>query len=332
MDGPADVPLASPLLSGALDEAQKQVESYFFGIRKEVYKFDLVLDQQRQVIYALRRRALLDDDEGVSASLRAWCEESMTELVQELVQPGQALDSWPWPRLAQKTSAWFTGTLAVTPEQLRQAASAGGQQGADDLAAWLRTEGLLALEIKEAAIDADAPGLRHAVRRQLLLMQVDKFWRRHLENMDFLKQSAKLRSYGQREPLVEYKLEGYKAFMGMMGRIRRNTVYSLFTFMPRPLRPVSEERLAALCESVAAEVPAALPEVDVKLRSSALGRVSEHLRLQGSLAPLGLVSQLLEEAGLPGSRAAQLRWLHACDELQLLEDEFAQAVYVGLRV
>merc|ERR1712176_684776 len=82
--------------------------------------------------------------------------------------------------------------------------------------------------------------------RQILLMQIDKFWRRHLQNMEFLKSSANLRAFGQKDPLVEYKLEGYQAFLGMMDRIRRNSIYSFFTFIPRPLVPVDEVRLAVL--------------------------------------------------------------------------------------
>ncbi|CAJ1366087.1 unnamed protein product, partial [Effrenium voratum] len=87
MGGADDVPIVSPLISGALDEAQNQVQSFFFGIRKDVFKYDEVLDQQRQVIYGIRRKALLDSDEGVLGSLQNFCEESMAELVEQLVRP-----------------------------------------------------------------------------------------------------------------------------------------------------------------------------------------------------------------------------------------------------
>ncbi|CAE7857231.1 secA [Symbiodinium microadriaticum] len=233
MGGADDVPMVSPLVSGAIDEAQNQVQSFFFGIRKDVFKYDEVLDQQRQVVYGVRRKALLDSDEGVLDSLRSYCTESMTELVEQLISPSQPLDSWPLERMATKLSAWFTGTLSVTPEDLRAVAGAGGEEGCEALRCWVQRETLEAIDRKAARIDEDAPQLHRAVFRQVLLMQIDNYWRKHLKYMTFLRNYSKLRSYGQRDPLVEYKLDGYKAFQVMMGKIRRDTVYYLFTFQPR---------------------------------------------------------------------------------------------------
>ena len=105
---------------------RNQVQSFFFGIRKDVFKYDDVLDQQRQVVYGVRRKALLDSDEGVLDSLRSYCTESMEELVEQLISPSQPLDAWPLERMATKLSAWFTGTLTVAPGDLRAAAGAGG--------------------------------------------------------------------------------------------------------------------------------------------------------------------------------------------------------------
>ena len=240
MGGAEGVPIVSPLVSGALDEAQSQVQSFFFGIRKDVFNYDEVLDQQRQVIYELRRKALLDSDADVLRSLQNFCEQSMEELVEQLVA-GKAVADWPLERLAMKLSAWFTGSWSVTVPELQQC---GGEEPGDDsmrsMTRWIQQQGLAAMERKAERIDEDAPELSAAVYRQVLLMQIDNYWRRHLKFMTNLRNYSKLRSYGQRDPLVEYKLEAYKAFQVMMGKIRRDTIYYLFTFQPRPLRPVEE--------------------------------------------------------------------------------------------
>lgn len=316
MGGADDVPMVSPLVSGAIDEAQNQVQSFFFGIRKDVFKYDEVLDQQRQVVYGVRRKALLDSDEGVLDSLRSYCTESMTELVEQLISPSQPLDSWPLERMATKLSAWFTGTLSVTPEELRAVAGAGGEEGSEALRCWVQRETLEAIDRKAARIDEDAPQLHRAVFRQVLLMQIDNYWRKHLKYMTFLRNYSKLRSYGQRDPLVEYKLDGYKAFQVMMGKIRRDTVYYLFTFQPRPLRPIPAERFADKSP----------PETDAGL----LQQVLALLDVTGPLLPLsdGRLADLLEQGGLKNPEE-RLHWLHSADGVETMEDAFARAVYLS---
>ncbi|CAE7702686.1 SECA1 [Symbiodinium pilosum] len=319
-------PMVSPLVSGAIDEAQNQVQSFsaamaeegfFFGIRKDVFKYDEVLDQQRQVVYGVRRKALLDSDDGVLDSLRSYCTESMEELVEQLISGSQPVESWPLERMATKLSAWFTGTLTVTPDDLRAASGAGGDEGRRALLQWVQRESLEAIDRKAARIDEDAPELHLAVFRQVLLMQIDNYWRKHLKYMTFLRNYSKLRSYGQRDPLVEYKLEGYKAFQVMMGKIRRDTVYYLFTFQPRPLRPIPEERFA---DRTPPDAEASLLEKVLALgdRSNALVPLSDP----------NLV-KLLDAAGLD-TIEERILWLHAAKGVEVLEDAFARAVYLNI--
>ncbi len=311
MGGADDVPIVSPLVSGALDEAQSQVQSFFFGIRKDVFKYDEVLDEQRKVIYQLRRKALLDSDPEVLNSLQNFCEESMAELVQQLISTKPKSD-WPLERLAFKLSAWFTGTWQVTPEELKAA------QDAEELTEWIQGKALAAMQEKAMRIDEDAPDLSGSVYRQVFLMQIDNYWRRHLKYMNNLRNYSKLRSYGQNDPLVEYKLAAYKAFQVMMGKIRRDTVYYLFTFQPRPLNP--------------AELAEASPNThDHVVDADLVHQLRDYLATLPR--PLAKVSNsevvmLLEKGGI--SRDAQLAWLQSCEGLTLLEDAFAQAVYVSI--
>lgn len=275
-----------------------------------------MLDQQRQVIYALRRKALLESDAEVMRSLQKFCEESMSELVQQLCSgsPG----SWPLERLALKLSAWFTGSWSVTKEELQRWEGSAAER-MEEMTRWIQQGALDAMKRKAQRIDEDAPELSSAVYRQVLLMQIDNYWRRHLKFMTNLRNYSKLRSYGQRDPLVEYKLEAYKTFQMMMGKIRRDTIYYLFTFQPRPLRPI-EPTESAGSEGAGWERIQVPSDLDEKVRSY----------LQGLPRPLAKVSDLakLLDPGLSDDQ--QLTWLSSCHGISVLEDSFARARYVSL--
>ncbi|NEQ80410.1 MAG: preprotein translocase subunit SecA, partial [Moorea sp. SIO2I5] len=90
-----------------------------------------------------------------------------------------------------------------------------------------------AYDIKEAQVDQIQPGLMRQAERFFILNQIDNLWREHLQSMDALRESVGLRGYGQKDPLIEYKQEGYEMFLEMMIDIRRNVVYSLFQFQPQ---------------------------------------------------------------------------------------------------
>ncbi len=99
----------------------------------------------------------------------------------------------------------------------------------------------LAYEAQEAYVDTSKPGLMREAEHFFLLQQIDTLWREHLQQMDALREMVGLRGYGQKDPLIEYKNEGYELFLDMMTDIHRNTIYSLFQFRPQatPTRPVT---------------------------------------------------------------------------------------------
>ena len=104
----------------------------------------------------------------------------------------------------------------------------------DELKSYLKEELRNAYDLKEAQIEASNPGMMREAERFFILQQLDTLWREHLQSMDSLRESVGLRGYGQKDPLIEYKNEGYDMFLDMMINMRRNVIYSMFMFQPAP--------------------------------------------------------------------------------------------------
>jgi preprotein translocase subunit SecA len=107
-----------------------------------------------------------------------------------------------------------------------------------EIKTFLHEQVRIAYDVKEAQVDSIQPGLMRQAERFFILQQIDTLWREHLQQMDALRESVGLRGYGQKDPLIEYKSEGYELFLEMMTEIRRNVVYSLFQFQPQPPQAV----------------------------------------------------------------------------------------------
>ncbi|MEM8542847.1 MAG: preprotein translocase subunit SecA, partial [Cyanobacteria bacterium P01_H01_bin.119] len=103
-----------------------------------------------------------------------------------------------------------------------------------EIKTFLHEQVRIAYDMKEAQVDQAKPGLMREAERFFILQQIDTLWREHLQQMDALRESVGLRGYGQKDPLIEYKSEGYELFLDMMTGIRRNVVYTLFQFQPQP--------------------------------------------------------------------------------------------------
>ena len=94
-----------------------------------------------------------------------------------------------------------------------------------------------AYDVKELEVESASPGLMRQAERFFTLQQIDTLWREHLQSMEALRESVGLRGYGQKDPLIEYKNEGYEMFMELMTQVRRNVIYSMFMFQPQPVSP-----------------------------------------------------------------------------------------------
>ena len=213
-----DMPIDSKIVSNALESAQKKLEARNFQTRKSVLSFDDVMNTQRQTIYAQRQEILEGKD--LSQSLRSMLEETVRANVAHYTV-GEAPEDWNLAGLRQHYLGWLTlpSDFQYTTEQLNDLE-------ATEISEMLITRGNRILEAKEKRYTA--PVMRE-FERICLLQNIDRNWMDHSDDMDQLRKGIYLRSYGQKDPVVEYRLEGFEMFDAMVDRIREGTVRLLLT-------------------------------------------------------------------------------------------------------
>lgn len=224
-----DMPIESGLLTRSLEGAQKKVETYYYDIRKQVFEYDEVMNNQRRAIYAERRRVLEGQD--LKERVIEYAERTMDDIVEAYVNPDLPPEEWDLPGMVNKVKEFVYLLSDLEPSQLEDLTI-------DEIKTFLYEQVRIAYDLKEAQIEQIQPGLMRQAERFFILQQIDTLWREHLQQMDALRESVGLRSYGQKDPLIEYKSEGYELFLDMMTDIRRNVVYSLFQFQPQIQQPV----------------------------------------------------------------------------------------------
>lgn len=220
-----DLPIESKMLTKALDEAQRKVENYFFDIRKQLFEFDEVLNSQRDRVYAERRRALESDD--LQSLIIEYAELTMDDILEANVGPDAPVESWDLEKLIAKLQQYCYLLNDLTPDLLRSKGSSY-----EELQGYLRLCGQEAYMQKREIVEKQAPGLMTEAEKFLILSNIDRLWKEHLQALKFVQQAVGLRGYAQRDPLIEYKLEGYNLFLDMMAQIRRNVIYSIYQFQP----------------------------------------------------------------------------------------------------
>jgi preprotein translocase subunit SecA len=216
---PDDVPIENKRVTGAIASAQGQVESQNFDSRKNVLKYDDVMNRQREVIYGERRAVL----EG--ADLHVQIREMIDEVVEGYVTA--ATDGFPeewdldalWQALKQLYPV--TRTLAQLEDE------AGGRDGLvrEQLIADLQADAQASYDAREQEFGEE---VMRELERRVLLSVLDRKWREHLYEMDYLREGIGLRAYSQRDPLVEYQREGFDMFRAMMDGIKEEAVGYLF--------------------------------------------------------------------------------------------------------
>ena len=220
-----DMPIESKMLTNSLEGAQKKVETFYYDTRKQVFEYDEVMNNQRRAIYAERRRVLEGLD--LKEQVIQYAEKTMGEIVDAYVNPELPPEEWKLDKMVDKAKEFIYLLEDVEPEHLED-------MTVMEMKNFLCEEVRKAYDIKEHQIDSMQPGLMRQAERFFILQQIDTLWREHLQAMDALRESIGLRGYGQKDPLIEYKQEGYEMFLEMMIDIRRNVVYSLFQFKPQP--------------------------------------------------------------------------------------------------
>ncbi|NEO97469.1 MAG: preprotein translocase subunit SecA [Symploca sp. SIO2E9] len=219
-----DMPIESGMLTRSLEGAQKKVETFYYDTRKQVFEYDEVMNNQRRAIYAERRRVLEGLD--LKEQVIQYAEKTMDDIVEAYVNPELPPEEWKLDKLVDKVKEFIYLLEDLEPKHL-------DDMTIGEIKTFLYEEVRKAYDLKEAQVDKIQPGLMRQAERFFILQQIDTLWREHLQSMDALRESVGLRGYGQKDPLIEYKQEGYETFLEMMIDIRRNVVYSLFQFQPQ---------------------------------------------------------------------------------------------------
>ena len=219
-----DMPIESGMLTRSLEGAQKKVETYYYDIRKQVFEYDEVMNNQRRAIYAERRRVLEGQD--LKEQVILYGEKTMDDIVDAYINPELPSEEWNLDKLVSKVKEFVYLLADLEPSQIEDLS-------VDEIKTFLHEQARIAYDIKENQVDRLQPGLMRQAERFFILQQIDTLWREHLQQMDALRESVGLRGYGQKDPLIEYKSEGYELFLDMMTDIRRNVVYSMFQFQPQ---------------------------------------------------------------------------------------------------
>ena len=230
-----DTPIDAKILSGAVENAQKSVESRNFRSRKSVLEYDNVMNTQREVIYAQRQKVLSGEDlrENMLTMLRALVETTVSPVLSEC--GGQLNEEGIAQIAAQMEGVYFAkGTLSGRQNQLMGLSE-------KDVTEEIYAIALNTYEAKEAAY---GPAVMRELERVVMLRVVDEHWMDNIDAMDDLKQGIGLRAYGQHDPVIAYKEEGYQLFEAMITAIREETIRRLFLVQLRTNQEVKRQKVA----------------------------------------------------------------------------------------
>ncbi|MFM7495428.1 MAG: preprotein translocase subunit SecA [Candidatus Nanopelagicus sp.] len=218
---PDDTPLESKIVSNAIKSAQTQVESLNFEMRKNVLKYDDVMNKQRSVVYSERREVLEGAD--IKDLTNKFLEETITAYINSATSDGMA-ENWDLNTLWLAFKALFP--ISFSAQELINEVGEVGALDSEFLLDRVLVDARKAYEKRESELGA--PIMRE-LERKILLSVLDKKWREHLYEMDYLQEGIGLRAMAQRDPLVEYQREGYDLFSAMMDAVKEQLVSHLFS-------------------------------------------------------------------------------------------------------
>ena len=210
---PENEQIEHKMLSDAIEKAQKKLESNNFGIRKNLLEYDQVMNEQREIIYAERRRVL--NGESMRDAIYKMITDTVENVVDSLI--GDDQDKADWDLIGLNESLLRTIPLKpITPERIED------KKNKNELKHMLKEEAVKLYELKEA--EFPNPEMLRELERVFLLKVIDRKWMDHIDDMDQLRQGIGLQAFAQRDPLVEYKLSGYEMFSAMTASIQEETV------------------------------------------------------------------------------------------------------------
>ena len=234
-----DTPIENKMLSNSIENAQKKIEGRNFSIRKNVLQYDDVMNAQREIIY--KQRDLVLRGENLKESILKMVEDCIASVTANYLSDGESHENWNLAGL----KAYFLGWLVrpedfvYTPEQLEKVTREEITKALTD-----RAKQIYAAREEGFGLQPNGEPLMRELERVILLKVVDSKWMDHIDNMQELKQGIGLRSYAQRDPVVEYRVEGSEMFDNMVASIREDTVRMLFTVQVRREAPPQREQVA----------------------------------------------------------------------------------------
>jgi len=217
---PDDLAIESKVVSRAIRSAQSQVESRNAEIRKNVLKYDDVLNRQREAIYSDRRHILEGDD--LKDRVQRFLTDVITEVVDVHTAEGHS-EEWDFDALWTELKTMYP--IGITVDEVLTEGGTRGKMTSGFVAKEIHSDAVIAYERREQQLGETA---MRELERRVVLSVIDRRWRDHLYEMDYLKDGIGLRAMAQRDPLIEYQREGFALFQSMMGQIREESVGFLF--------------------------------------------------------------------------------------------------------
>ena len=229
-----DIPLETGLLSSSIESAQRKVESRNFAIRKNVLEYDDVMNKQRELIYAERNRVLDGDD--IKDSVKKMVYGTIEDVCNRCMPESEAADDWNFEGMRHELGGWLTmkNDFRFSTEQLNNLEPKKIVKMLID-----RADGFY--EAKEKKYGSE---LMREVERVILLRTVDTHWMEHIDAMDQLRNGIGLRAYGQRNPVIEYRNEGYDMFNAMTDSIRTETAKRVMTVTIQENKTIERTKVA----------------------------------------------------------------------------------------
>jgi preprotein translocase subunit SecA len=240
---PDDEPIESKMVSNAIRSAQTQVEAQNFEIRKNVLKYDDVMNRQREVIYGERRLVL--EGEDISPQVQTFVADTLVAYVNAETTQGYGED-WDLERLWQALKLVYP--ISFTPEELIAKVGSASAIDAEYLTAQILEDATLAYDKRQSDL---GPDVLRELERKVLLSVLDRKWREHLYEMDYLQEGIGLRAMAQRDPLVEYQREGYELFAAMMDGIKEELASLVFNVQVTVEGDGSQVKAAGITEKPA---------------------------------------------------------------------------------
>jgi preprotein translocase subunit SecA len=267
---PDNVPIENKMVTRAIASAQSQVEQQNFEIRKNVLKYDEVLNRQREVIYGERHRVL--EGEDLHEQIAHFMDDTIDDYIRAETGEGFA-EEWDLERLWGAFGQLYPCT--VTVDEVDEAAGDRAGVTADFISEMIKDDIDEQYKLREQQLGTD---IMRELERRVVLSVLDRKWREHLYEMDYLQEGIGLRAMAQRDPLVEYQREGFDMFQAMMDGIKEESVGYLFNLEVQVEQQVEEV-------PVADQVPAAAKEPEEEAVPVGAGGLRPEIRAKGLEAP-----------------------------------------------